>query len=254
MHDWLVSRKRYWAARSPMVEYDRFGVQPVAESELLVVLPPVERYGPTGTGDSPLAAIPEFVRAPCPRCGGDARRETDTMAGFVCSAWYFLRFCDPDNPDTFADPASIACWCPVDHYCGGAEHAVAHLLYARFVTKVLHDAGMVPFTEPFRTLRNQGSLLVRTPGIEAADGPSGRRFRALSPDEAAKRAADTLDWRWVRMSKSRGTRVLGRPGRATASAWPAADPELATERARSERRHWPTPRWPATWRAVLPIG
>ncbi len=207
MRDWLISRQRYWGCPIPMVECDRCGLQAVPEDELPVCLPLVERYGPTGTGDSPLAAIPEFVRATCPRCGGGARRETDTMAGFVCSAWYFLRFCDPHNPDTFANPELIARWGAVDRYCGGAEHAVAHLLYARFVTKVLHDAGVVPFAEPFLALRNQGSLLVRTPGIEVADGPSGRRFRALSGDEAAGFGADELEWRWVRMSKSRGNVV-----------------------------------------------
>jgi leucyl-tRNA synthetase len=207
MHDWLVSRQRYWGCPIPMVECDRCGLRPVPDAELPVLLPQVERYGPTGTGDSPLAAIPEFVRATCPACGGEARRETDTMAGFACSSWYFLRFCDPGNPETFADPALIAHWGKVDRYCGGAEHAVAHLLYARFVTKVLYDDGIVPFAEPFRALRNQGSLLAPTPGIEVADGPSGRRFRALSPEEAAGYEADELEWRWVRMSKSRGNVV-----------------------------------------------
>ena len=207
MHDWLVSRQRYWGCPIPMVECDRCGLQPVPEAALPVLLAPVERYLPTGTGESPLAAIPGFVQAACPRCGGEARRETDTMAGFACSAWYFLRFCDPHNPETFAAPELLARWGAVDRYCGGSEHAVAHLLYARFVTKVLHDAGVVPFDEPFRALRNQGSLLVRTPGIEADDGPSGRRFRALGPDEAAGVGADELEWRWVRMSKSRGNVV-----------------------------------------------
>jgi len=207
MRDWLVSRQRYWGCPIPMVECDRCGLQPVPEDDLPVLLPQVERYGPTGSGDSPLAAIPAFVRATCPACGGEARRETDTMAGFACSSWYFLRFPDPRNPETFADPALIARWGSVDRYCGGAEHAVAHLLYARFVTKVLHDAGVVPFSEPFRSLRNQGSLLARTPGVEVADGPSGRRFRALSPEEAAGFAPDELEWRWVRMSKSRGNVV-----------------------------------------------
>jgi leucyl-tRNA synthetase len=207
MHDWLVSRQRYWGCPIPMVECGRCGLQPVPESELPVLLPPVERYGPTGTGDSPLSAIPEFVRTTCPACGGEAHRETDTMAGFACSAWYFLRFCDPHNPDTYADPKLIAHWGAVDRYCGGAEHAVAHLLYARFVTKVLHDAGIVPFAEPFQALRNQGSLLASTPGIEVADGPGGRRFRALSPDEAAGHGEDELERRWVRMSKSRGNVV-----------------------------------------------
>jgi leucyl-tRNA synthetase len=207
LHDWLVSRQRYWGCPIPMVECERCGVRPVPEADLPVLLPQVERYRPTGTGDSPLADIPEFVRAACPACGGEARRETDTMAGFACSSWYFLRFCDPGNPETFADPGLIARWGSVDRYCGGAEHAVAHLLYARFVTKVLHDAGVVPFSEPFRALRNQGSLLARTPGVEVADGPSGRRFRALAPEEAAELGADELEWRWVRMSKSRGNVV-----------------------------------------------
>ncbi|HXD69076.1 MAG TPA: class I tRNA ligase family protein [Gaiellales bacterium] len=207
MRDWLVSRQRYWGCPIPMVECARCGLVTVPEAELPVLLPPVERYEPTGTGDSPLAAIPEFVRTRCPACGGEARRETDTMAGFACSAWYFLRFCDPRNPDTYAAPELIARWGAVDRYCGGAEHAVAHLLYARFVTKVLHDAGIVPFAEPFRALRNQGSLLAWTPGIEVADGPGGRRFRALAPEEAAGYTADELVWRWARMSKSRGNVV-----------------------------------------------
>ena len=207
MRDWLVSRQRYWGCPIPMVECARCGLVPVPETQLPVLLPAVERYEPTGTGDSPLAAIPEFVRTSCPACGGEARRETDTMAGFACSAWYFLRFCDPHNPDTYAAPELIARWGAVDRYCGGAEHAVAHLLYARFVTKVLHDAGIVPFSEPFGALRNQGSLLASTPGIEVADGPGGRRFRALSPEEATRYAAGELEWRWVRMSKSRGNVV-----------------------------------------------
>jgi leucyl-tRNA synthetase len=217
MHDWLVSRQRYWGCPIPMVECDRCGLQPVPEADLPVLLPQVDSYRPTGTGDSPLAGIPEFVRTTCPACGGEAGRETDTMAGFACSSWYFLRFCDPHNPEAFADPDLIARWGSVDRYCGGAEHAVAHLLYARFVTKVLHDVGVVPFDEPFQALRNQGSLLARTPGIEVADGPSGRRFRALSPDEAAGFSAEQLEWRWVRMSKSRGNvvtpeEVIGRHG------------------------------------------
>ena len=207
MRDWLVSRQRYWGCPIPMVECERCGLLPVPEADLPVLLPPVERYGPTGTGDSPLAGIPGFVRTTCPGCGGAARRETDTMAGFACSAWYFLRFCDPHNPETYAAPELIARWGAVDRYCGGAEHAVAHLLYARFVTKVLHDTGIVPFPEPFLSLRNQGSLLAWTPGIGVADTPGGRRFRALSPEEAAGYDKEELEWRWVRMSKSRGNVV-----------------------------------------------
>src|SRR5206468_3415793 len=126
----------------------------------------VERYQPTGTGESPLAGIPEFVNTTCPQCGGPARRETDTMGGFACSSWYFLRFADPHNDQAFCSREASDYWLPVDLYVGGAEHAVMHLLYARFWTKVMYDAGVIGFEEPFQRYRNQGMLLAYTPGRE----------------------------------------------------------------------------------------
>ena len=134
------------------------------EDQLPVRLPDVENYKPSGTGESPLATIPEFVEHVCPICGGRARRETDTMGGFACSSWYFLRFADPHNSGAAFSSDAINYWLPVDMYAGGAEHAVMHLLYARFWTKVIYDEGMLGFAEPFTHLRNQGMMLAWTPG------------------------------------------------------------------------------------------
>ncbi|MGN6379361.1 MAG: class I tRNA ligase family protein [Gaiellales bacterium] len=203
MRDWLVSRQRYWGCPIPIVHCPACGPVSVPEAELPVLLPDVESYQPTGDGRSPLAAIPEFVEAECPACGGPGRRETDTMAGFVCSSWYFLRYCDPHNPHAFAERSLVDRWAPVDVYMGGAEHAVAHLLYARFVTKVLYDAGLIGFEEPFTSLRNQGSMLAWTPGVETGSDAPGRGWKAVTPAEAAALGDDRVTWRWARMSKSR---------------------------------------------------
>jgi leucyl-tRNA synthetase len=126
---------------------------------LPVVLPEVESYEPSGDGRSPLANVPEFVNTTCPQCGGPAERETDTMDGFACSSWYFLRFADPHNDREPFSREKADFWLPVDDYIGGAEHAVMHLLYARFWTKVMYDEGLINFEEPFKTLRNQGMIL-----------------------------------------------------------------------------------------------
>jgi len=134
------------------------------------MLPDVENYQPSGTGESPLAIIPQFVETFCPICGHTARRETDTMAGFACSSWYFLRFTDPHNSKAAFSRRAVDYWMPVDTYVGGAEHAVMHLLYARFWTKVIYDAGLIGFVEPFKQLRNQGSVLAMTPGRSPNQG------------------------------------------------------------------------------------
>ncbi|MCS7217361.1 MAG: class I tRNA ligase family protein, partial [Candidatus Bipolaricaulota bacterium] len=134
LRDWLISRQRYWGAPIPMVYCPDCGEVPVPEDQLPVLLPDVEQYQPSGTGESPLASIPVFVNAPCPQCGKPAKRETDTMGGFACSSWYFLRFCDPHNDKEPFSPEKARYWMPVDYYVGGAEHAVMHLLYARFWT------------------------------------------------------------------------------------------------------------------------
>jgi leucyl-tRNA synthetase len=163
LRDWLISRQRYWGAPIPIVHCPACGEVPVPEDQLPVLLPDVEAYQPSGTGESPLAGIPEFVNTTCPQCGQPARRETDTMGGFACSSWYFLRFCDPHNDKEPFAQDKARYWMPVDYYVGGAEHAVMHLLYARFWTKVGYDAGFVPVKEPFYRLRNQGMVLALTP-------------------------------------------------------------------------------------------
>jgi leucyl-tRNA synthetase len=157
LRDWLISRQRYWGCPIPMVECAGCGIVPVPEKDLPVIHPDVEDYAPQGR--SPLAGVDEFVHTVCPRCGGPATRETDTMDTFVDSSWYFLRYCDPHNAEAIFDPAKVGYWMPVDQYIGGVEHAVLHLLYARFVTKVLHDMGLVAVDEPFARLFTQGMLV-----------------------------------------------------------------------------------------------
>jgi leucyl-tRNA synthetase len=158
LRDWLVSRQRYWGTPIPIVHCDACGLVPVPDDQLPVVLPEVVDYQPTGDGASPLASAEAWVRTACPRCGAAGRRDTDTMDTFVDSSWYFLRYCDPRNDDEPFDPALVSAWMPVDQYVGGIEHAVMHLIYARFFMKVLYDMGLVDQTEPFRRLMNQGII------------------------------------------------------------------------------------------------
>lgn len=159
IRDWLISRQRYWGAPIPIIHCPKDGTVPVPEDQLPVVLPDLKSYEPSGDGRSPLARVGEFVKTSCPVCGGPAERETDTMDGFACSSWYFLRFADPHNEDQPFSQEKTEFWLPVDDYIGGAEHAVMHLLYARFWTKVIYDEGLIQFDEPFTSLRNQGMIL-----------------------------------------------------------------------------------------------
>lgn len=158
LRDWLISRQRYWGAPIPVVYCDRCGIVPVPEEDLPVLLPEDIDFTPTGT-ISPLAKSEEFVNTTCPKCGGPAKRETDTMATFICSSWYYYRFTDPHNDKAPFSKDVVAYWMPVDRYIGGVEHAVLHLLYSRFFTKVLYDAGYVGFEEPFTNLFTQGMVL-----------------------------------------------------------------------------------------------
>lgn len=158
LRDWLISRQRYWGPPIPIIYCEVCGTVPVPEEQLPVQLPETENWLPQGTGNSPLADIPEFVNTTCPCCGSAARRETDVSDNFLDSAWYFLRYPSSDRSDVPFDPAITAKWLPVDMYIGGAEHSVLHLLYSRFITMVLHDLGYIPFEEPFRRFRAHGLL------------------------------------------------------------------------------------------------
>ena len=162
LRDWVFSRQRYWGEPIPLVHCPEHGAVPVPESALPVRLPDVERYAPTGTGESPLAAIDSWTNTTCPTCGGPAKRETNTMPQWAGSCWYYLRYLDPHNNRQIFDPAVEKKWMAVDLYVGGAEHAVLHLLYARFWHKVLYDMGIVSTKEPFKKLRHQGTVLAYT--------------------------------------------------------------------------------------------
>ena len=181
LRDWIYSRQRYWGEPIPLVHCEKCGCVAVPEKDLPVKLPDVKSYQPTGTGESPLAAIDEWVNCTCPKCGGKAKRETNTMPQWGGSCWYYLRYLDAVNPNVFASKEAIDYWMPVDLYVGGAEHAVLHLLYARFWHKVLYDLGLVNTKEPFQRLVNQGLItsfayqrknktLVPTDEVEEKDG------------------------------------------------------------------------------------
>jgi leucyl-tRNA synthetase len=189
MRDWGISRQRYWGAPIPIVYCkNECGIVPVPDDQLPVRLPAMKEYQPSGTGRSPLANVPEFVNTTCPKCGGPAERETDTLDGFACSSWYFLRFASPHADKVPFERKAADYWLPVDLYVGGAEHAVMHLLYARMWTKVMHDAGLINFTEPFSVLRNQGM-------VWASDGQkmSKSKGNVVTPDAMIdKYGADPL--------------------------------------------------------------
>ena len=193
MRDWLISRQRYWGAPIPIVYCEQCGVVPVPEEELPVLLPDTQAWEPGEDGRSPLASAADFVHTTCPQCGRPAQRETDTMDGFACSSWYFLRFVSPHYPEGPFDPAALATWGAPDLYVGGAEHAVMHLLYARFFTHVMADAGLTPFREPFPVLRSQGIMHSRDPKSGVVSRMSKSAGNVVTPDAmAAEHGADAL--------------------------------------------------------------
>lgn len=188
LRDWVFSRQHYWGEPIPLVHCQKCGVVPVPEEELPVELPYVEKYQPTGTGESPLANCQDWVNTKCPKCGGPAKRETDTMPNWAGSSWYFLRYCDPKNDKVLADKKKLKYWLPVDLYNGGMEHTTLHLLYSRFWYKFLYDIGVVPTDEPYACRRSHGIIL-------AEDGRKmSKSFgNVINPDEMIEKyGADAL--------------------------------------------------------------
>ena len=181
LRDWVFSRQRYWGEPIPIVHCPKCGNVPVPEEELPLELPEVESYEPTGTGESPLAAITDWVNCKCPACGGPAKRETNTMPQWAGSSWYFLRYVDPHNDKELVSKEKADKYLPVDMYIGGVEHAVLHLLYSRFYTKFLYDIGAIDFDEPFHKLFNQGMITGKN-GIKM----SKSKGNVISPDDLVR--------------------------------------------------------------------
>jgi len=188
LRDWIFSRQHYWGEPIPIIHCDKCGTLPISEDQLPLTLPDVEKYEPTDDGQSPLAAISEWVNVTCPKCGGKATRETDTMPNWAGSSWYYLRYMDPKNGKALADPKKMDYWKQVDLYNGGNEHITLHLLYSRFWNIFLHDLGVVPFSEPYAKRINHGMIL----------GPDGQKMskskgNVINPDDMVKQyGADTL--------------------------------------------------------------
>ena len=188
LRDWIFSRQRYWGEPIPIVHCDKCGYVPIDESELPLLLPEVESYMPTDNGESPLAAMTDWVNTTCPCCGGPAKRETDTMPQWAGSSWYFLRYTDPHNDKALASPEALKYWLPVDWYNGGMEHTTLHLLYSRFWHKFLYDQGVVPTPEPYQKRTSHGMILG-----ENGEKMSKSRGNVVNPDDIVNEyGADTL--------------------------------------------------------------
>ncbi len=188
LRDWVFSRQRYWGEPIPIVECEKCGFVPLDESELPLMLPEVDSYMPTDNGESPLAAMKDWVNTTCPCCGGPAKRETDTMPQWAGSSWYFLRYCDPKNDQALASPEALKYWMPVDWYNGGMEHTTLHLLYSRFWHRFLYDQGVVPCPEPYQKRTSHGMILG-----ENGEKMSKSRGNVVNPDDIVRDyGADTL--------------------------------------------------------------
>jgi leucyl-tRNA synthetase len=229
LRDWLVSRQRFWGTPIPIVYCDACGEVPVPEDQLPVVLPDLRGQDLAPKGESPLAAADGWVNTECPKCGGPARRDTDTMDTFVDSSWYFLRYCSPRYEEGPFDVGSVRRWSPVDLYVGGVEHAILHLLYSRFFVKVLHDMGMLDFAEPFTRLLNQGQVINQGKAMSKSLGNGvdlGQQLAAHGVDAIrltmifASPPEDDIDWADVNPEAS--VKFLGRVWRVAADVAAAA--------------------------------
>ncbi len=178
LRDWVFARQRYWGEPIPIVHCPHCGMVPLDEKDLPLLLPEVENYEPTETGESPLAKMTDWVNCKCPKCGGDAKRETDTMPQWAGSSWYFLRYCDPHNDEALASPEALKYWMPVDWYNGGMEHTTLHLLYSRFWNLFLHDIGVCPVAEPYKKRTSHGMVLG-----EDGQKMSKSRGNVINPDD-----------------------------------------------------------------------
>ncbi|GAB6089154.1 leucine--tRNA ligase [Spirochaeta dissipatitropha] len=236
LRDWIFSRQRYWGEPIPLVHCEDGNIHPIPEDQLPLMLPEVESYKPTGTGESPLANVGDWVNTSCPAgCGKPGRRETNTMPQWAGSCWYYLRYIDPKNSERLADPDKIAYWMPVDLYVGGAEHAVLHLLYARFWHKVLFDIGVVNTEEPFTRLVNQGMILGEG-GIKMSKSLGN----VINPDDIVKDfGADAMRMYEMfmgplRQSKPWNTQGLSGVYRFLEKVWKLSRRELSTKQAPEE--------------------
>lgn len=183
LRDWIFSRQRYWGEPIPLIHCSKCGVVPVPENQLPIELPQVKNYEPTGTGESPLADITDWVNTICPKCGGAAKRETNTMPQWAGSCWYFLRYSNPGLESAAFSPEDMQYWLPVDFYVGGIEHAVLHLLYARFYVKVLYDLGYLTFDEPFTKLFNQGMVCMLSEKTGRIEKMSKSKGNVVNPND-----------------------------------------------------------------------
>ncbi len=214
LRDWVFSRQRYWGEPIPLVYCEKCGWQPIDESELPLLLPDVDSYEPTDNGESPLSKMTDWVNTTCPKCGGTAKRETDTMPQWAGSCWYFLRYIDPDNGEAFAGKEALDYWSPVDWYNGGMEHTTLHLLYSRFWHKFLYDIGVVPTKEPYAKRTSHGMILGLNPH-NYANLPDEEREKLLAEYGSEKAVREYLVHKYgemadhpiVKMSKSLGNVV-----------------------------------------------
>ena len=234
LRDWLVSRQRFWGAPIPIVYCDGCGEVPVPDEQLPVVLPDLRGQDLAPKGASPLAAATDWVNTECPKCGGPAKRDTDTMDTFVDSSWYFLRYCSPGYEHGPFEVEAVRRWAPVDLYVGGVEHAILHLLYSRFFVKVLHDMRMVDFTEPFTRLMNQGQVINQGKSMSKSLGNGvdlGEQLAAHGVDAIrltmvfASPPEDDIDW--ADMNPEASVKFLGRVSRIAAEAGAAAPEQAA---------------------------